>query len=171
MGGRALLLVLTVAAGCGPEKVYVYPDGTPAPPSSQAAAPAPAPTSAGPTAAQMAVQVAGAVAVGILSGFAGPGHLQRMQNWLSANAASIAKCLHGSANSSGEYEILSDDPANNGTTARIKWSGVFESHYTDVLIMVGGDYSHPVATVTVTHDDGNFGTNDSCEYLHGVLMQ
>lgn len=132
---------------------------------------APAPTVAsapdpGPTTAQVILGAVGAFA----DGMAAPGRRDKMKNWLTANAASIATCLHGTASSSGSFDILSED--TNTTKARIKWSGTFGAErYTDVLITVGGDYSHPMATVSVAYDDGVWAPDDDCRYLHGVPLE
>jgi hypothetical protein len=171
------LLIFSVIAGCAaPQPVYVLAPGQAPPPGATVmaapppgAAPAPAPDP-GPSTAEKVLGVIGAVATGI----GAPGRHERMQTWLNLNAASIATCLHGSASSKGEYEILAEDPATSTTKARIKWSGwgwFGGDHYSDVSIAVSGDLSNTIATVTVLSEDSNFDPDDSCEYLHGKPMQ
>jgi H+/gluconate symporter-like permease len=88
------------------------------------------------------------------------------KEWIKMNAASIAKCLHGSASSKGKHEILGENgPA---VKARIYWSGLLGSeHYTDTMVTFSGN----VATISVNYDSGRFSPNKDCRYLRGVAVQ
>jgi len=91
------------------------------------------------------------------NGMASPARKDKMTAWLGANAGSMATCLHGSASSTGRYDVQNEDYANNNVKIR-------------VLLVMSGDGDHPTATASVIYDSGNFDPDSACMYLHGVVM-
>ena len=171
------LAVALIYMGCASQPVYVLPDGTRTstpPPGYAPPPPPPPPPSAGPSAGEVALGITSAVLGGIASGLTASDRKNQLHAWIHINADEITKCLHGTATPkgapggcdpspecTGKADLLWEDfTSSQGTMkARLYWSGGWGfagSHNSEITVTVSGDSAHPIATVSVDHEDANF---------------